>query len=46
MYRKAIRRCSYWKEQDQYLAETLFTGYNLTMKSDEAGEWLGFIGAI
>ncbi len=43
MYRKAIRRCSYWKEQDQYLAETLFTGYN---KSDEAGEWLGFIGGI
>ena len=43
MYKRTVRRHSYWKERDPYHVESLFIG---GAEARDIGEWLGFCGVI
>jgi len=43
MYKRTIRRHSYWEERDPYHVASLFIG---GAQLEDLGQWLGFCGVI
>lgn len=43
MYKKTLRRHSYWKERDPFHVESFFIG---GARDSDIGDWLGVSGVI